>query len=433
MNILDIIEKKKNGLALSKEEIDFFIENYTNDVIKDYQASALLMAIVINGMNDQETTDLTMAMIASGDVIDLSAIPGLKSDKHSTGGVGDKVSLVLGPLLASLDVKVAKMSGRALAFTGGTLDKLEAIPGFDVNLSVDDFIKQVNDINIAICAQSTNLAYADKKLYALRDVSGTVESIPLIASSIMSKKIASGADTIILDVKTGAGAFMKDVESASHLATTMVNIGKLMNKDIRAVISDMNAPLGYAIGNSLEVMEAIDTLQNRGPSDLLEVCLKLASIMLLQTKKVSDETEALSLLKENLENNKAFEKFVELVRVQHGDINCLYDFSKFKQSRYMIKIKAKQSGYLNSINALTIGKLSLALGAGRYTKEDSIDYSAGILFKYKINDYIQKDSIIAVLYTDKEYNKQWENDFNEALVIAQEPLKNHSLIKKIIV
>ncbi len=402
MNIVDIIEKKRDKQTLTKEEISFFIEGYTSDFIKDYQASALLMAIVINGMNNQETTDLTMAMVNSGDIVDLSAIPGLKSDKHSTGGVGDKVTLVLAPLLASLGVKVAKMSGRGLSFTGGTLDKLEAIPGFNINLDIDEFVKQVNEINIAISAQSANLAYADKKLYALRDVSGTVQSIPLIASSIMSKKIASGADTIVLDVKMGEGAFMKDLDSATNLATTMVNIGKLMNKDVKAIITDMNTPLGYAIGNSLEVIEAINTLQNKGPKDLVEVCLKLGSIMLLQTKRVSDEKEAITLLKQNLANNQAFNKLVEFVLAQHGDSSCLYDFSKFKQSKHTIKIKAKQSGYLNSINALMIGKLSLKLGAGRHTKEESIDYSAGIVFNYKINDYIEKDELIATLYTDKD-------------------------------
>lgn len=432
MNILDIIEKKRDNHSLSKEEIVFFIDNYVKDEIKDYQASSLLMAILLNGMNDQETSDLTMAMVNSGDIVDLSSISGIKCDKHSTGGVGDKVTLILAPLLASCGVKIAKMSGRGLSHTGGTLDKLEAIPNFRVNLDNEEFIKQVNDINIALIAQSANLAYADKKLYALRDVSGTVESIPLIASSIMSKKIASGADAIVLDVKMGQGAFMKDIESASKLATTMVNIGKLMNKDVKAIISDMNIPLGYAIGNSLEVIEAINTLQNKGSKDLVDVCLELGTIMLLQSKLFTDEKQAREALIENIENNKGFEKFVELVEAQNGNSDCLYDFSKFKQSKNSIEIKANMSGYLIGINALAIGKLSLELGAGRHTKEDEIDYSAGILFNYKINDYIEKNDLIATLYTDKDISDEYIDSFYNAITINKQPLLDYKLIKKII-
>lgn len=432
MNILDIIEKKRDNHSLSKEEIVFFIDNYVKDEMKDYQASSLLMAILLNGMNDQETSDLTMAMVNSGDIVDLSSISGIKCDKHSTGGVGDKVTLILAPLLASCGVKIAKMSGRGLSHTGGTLDKLEAIPNFRVNLDNEEFIKQVNDINIALIAQSANLAYADKKLYALRDVSGTVESIPLIASSIMSKKIASGADAIVLDVKMGQGAFMKDIESASKLATTMVNIGKLMNKDVKAIISDMNIPLGYAIGNSLEVIEAINTLQNKGSKDLVDVCLELGTIMLLQSKLFTDEKQAREALIENIENNKGFEKFVELVEAQNGNSDCLYDFSKFKQSKNSIEIKANMSGYLIGINALAIGKLSLELGAGRHTKEDEIDYSAGILFNYKINDYIEKNDLIATLYTDKDISDEYIDSFHNAITINKQPLLDYKLIKKII-
>lgn len=433
MNIIDIIEKKRDKFTLTKEEINFFINGYVNDEIKDYQASSLLMAILLNGMNDQETTDLTMAMVNSGDIVDLSSIAGIKCDKHSTGGVGDKVTLVLAPLLASCGVKVAKMSGRGLSHTGGTLDKLESIKNFNVNLSIDQFIKQVNSINIAIIAQSSNLAYADKKLYALRDVNGSVPSIPLIASSIMSKKIASGADAIVLDVKIGNGAFMKDIESATKLANTMVNIGKLMNKDVKAIISDMNTPLGYAIGNSLEVIEAINTLQNKGPQDLVDVCIELGIIMMLQSNIYQDENLARKKLIENLENNKAFDKFVEFAQAQNGDISCIYDFSKFKQSKFKYEIKSNKTGYLTSINALEIGKLSLELGAGRHTKDDVIDPSAGILFNVKVNDYIKEDDIIATLYTDKEDKDDYINLFHKSIVIEEKALLDYKLIKKIIV
>lgn len=433
MNIIDIIEKKRDKFTLTKEEINFFINGYVNDEIKDYQASSLLMAILLNGMNDQETTDLTMAMVNSGDIVDLSSIAGVKCDKHSTGGVGDKVTLVLAPLLASCGVKVAKMSGRGLSHTGGTLDKLESIKNFNVNLSIDQFIKQVNSINIAIIAQSSNLAYADKKLYALRDVSGSVPSIPLIASSIMSKKIASGADAIVLDVKIGNGAFMKDIESATKLANTMVNIGKLMNKDVKAIISDMNTPLGYAIGNSLEVIEAINTLQNKGPQDLVDVCIELGIIMMLQSNIYQDENFARKKLIENLENNKAFDKFIEFAQAQNGDISCIYDFSKFKQSKFKYEIKSNKTGYLTSINALEIGKLSLELGAGRHAKDDVIDPSAGILFNVKVNDYIKEDDIIATLYTDKENKDDYINLFHKSIVIEEKALLDYKLIKKIIV
>jgi len=432
MNIVDVIEKKRDKQALTKEEINYFIDGFVKGEIKDYQASALLMAIVLNGMSNQETVDLTNAMLYSGDISDLSSIPGLKCDKHSTGGVGDKVSLVLAPLLASANATIAKMSGRGLGHTGGTLDKLEAIPGFRIELSTEEFLETLKKHHLSIIGQSGNIVPADKKLYALRDVTGTVQSIPLIASSIMSKKLASGSDTILLDVKVGKGAFMKDEAQARELAHTMVDIGKSLNKDVKAVITDMNQPLGYAIGNSLEVIEVIDTLHNKGPQDLTEISLKLGAIMLVQVKIVANEEEGYNLLKSKLEDGSAFNKFREMVIAQGGDVSVIDDPSKFVKAKYSSDIKSSKAGYLHEIDALKVGHVALELGAGRHKKEDAIDYAAGIILKHKVNDKIEVGEVIGTLYSDKEIPESLEDLFKESLSITDTKNEDTSLIKEII-
>lgn len=432
MNIIEIIGKKRDKQALTKEEINYFIEEYVAGNIKDYQASALLMAIQLNGMDINETIALTNAMLHSGDIIDLSGISGIKSDKHSTGGVGDKVTLVLCPLLASCGAKIAKMSGRGLGHTGGTIDKLEAIPHYQVDISIKRFIKQVNDINIAIVGQTGNLVPADKKLYALRDVTGTVGSIPLIASSIMSKKLASGTDTILLDVKVGQGAFMKNIEEARALSKLMIEIGENLNRDVKAVITDMDQPLGYAIGNALEVKEVIDTLHGNGPEDLTTLCLELGAIMLVQAQIYQDKKAARKALEANLYNGKGFDKFVELVKAQKGDTSVILDPSRFSDAKKSKAIKSPQSGYLNKMDALKIGQVALELGAGRHQKEADIDFAAGIVLAKKVNDYIEKGEVIAHLYSDKTISKELQNDFIDALVLSKKADGNEKLIFDII-
>lgn len=391
MTIIDIINKKRLKKELTREEIEFAVNGYLDDSIKDYQMSSLLMAIVINGMTDRETIDLTDIMIKSGDVIDLSEIDGIIVDKHSTGGVGDKVTLVLGPLLASLGIKIAKMSGRGLGHTGGTIDKLESIEGFKTNISEKKFISQVNKINIAIVSQTGNLVPADKKIYALRDVTGTVESIPLIASSIMSKKIASGADIIMIDVKVGNGALMKTLDDAKELARLMVKIGKTYRKPTICLITNMDEPLGFAIGNAVEVVEAIDTLKGNGPSDLLEVVITLCSIIIGAVKKISN-ADAKNMLFKQLNNGEAYKKFEQLVKAQGGDIN------KLNVSNKVFSIKSDKSGYINKIDALKLGEIAKIIGAGRSTLEDSIDYEVGIVLNKKVGDYVEKDEDLAKVY-----------------------------------
>lgn len=432
MNIIEIISKKRDKQALTEAEINYFIEEYVSDNIKDYQASALLMAIQLNGMDIKETISLTNAMLHSGDIIDLSGISGIKSDKHSTGGVGDKVTLVLCPLLASCGAKIAKMSGRGLGHTGGTIDKLEAIPHYKVDISIKQFIKQVNDINIAIVGQTGNLVPADKKLYALRDVTGTVDSIPLIASSIMSKKLASGTDTILLDVKVGQGAFMKNIEEARALSKLMIEIGENLNRDVKAVITDMDQPLGYAIGNTLEVKEVIETLQGNGPEDLTTLCLELGAIMLVQAQIYQDKKAARVALEENLHNGKGFEKLVELVKAQKGDTSVILDPSRFSVAKKIKAIKSPQSGYLNKMDALKIGQVALELGAGRHQKEDDIDFAAGIVLAKKVNDYIEEGEVIAHLHSDKAISKELQNAFIDALVLSKKADGNEKLIFDII-
>lgn len=432
MNIEQIIEKKRDGYELNREEIHYFIKGYVANEIPDYQASALLMAIYIRGMNKKETGILTDEMRISGEVWDLSSIPGLKLDKHSTGGVGDKVSLVLGPMVASCGGKLAKMSGRGLGHTGGTLDKLESIPGFDIYENYEEFKNQINTVGMAIIGQDSEIDPADKKLYALRDVTATVSSIPLIASSIMSKKLASGADCILLDVKYGSGAFMKTIDDAKKLAQTMVDIGKELNKDVRAEITDMDQPLGLAVGNNLEVKEVINTLKGNGPKDLIELCLSSGSIMLQQAKIFDNEMDARRALTENINNGKAFEKFKEFVKAQKGDVSYIEYPEKFPVAKNIVKVYSLNSGFVTKINALAIGKASMELGGGREKLEDIIDMSAGIVLNKKIGDPISNGELLATLYTNKEDFKKIENDVLNAFRIEEKFDKN-LISKKILI
>ncbi len=397
MRMVDIIAKKRDGATLSTDEINFFIEGYTNGTIPDYQISALAMAIYFQSMTDKEAADLTMAMANSGETIDLAAIKGVKVDKHSTGGVGDTTTLVLAPLVASVGVCVAKMSGRGLGHTGGTIDKLESIKGFHTEISKEKFIDLVNKNKIAIMGQSANLTPADKKLYALRDVTATVESIPLIASSIMSKKIAAGADAIVLDVKIGNGAFMKNKEDAEKLAHLMVKIGNHIGKKTIAVISDMSQPLGFAIGNALEVKEAIETLNGNGPKDLTQLVLTLGSYMLIAAGKANSKEEAKQLLTTAIENGKALEKFKQFIANQGGDISIVNNLDKLPQAKYKIELPSKFTGYVSEMIAEKIGKVAMLLGAGRAVKDDKIDLSVGIVLHKKIGDKIVKgESLLTI-------------------------------------
>ena len=423
MTILEIIDKKRLNKELSREELDFAIKGYLDGSVKDYQMSSLLMAIVLNGMSEKEIVDLTDIMLHSGDIIDLSKIEGIIVDKHSTGGVGDKVTLVLGPLLASLGIKIAKMSGRGLGHTGGTIDKLESIEGFKVALEEKEFIKQVNDINIAIASQTGNLAPADKKIYALRDVTGTVESIPLIASSIMSKKIASGADIIMIDVKVGSGALMKNIEDAKKLATTMVKIGKSYKKPTICLITNMDEPLGYAVGNSLEVEEAIETLKGNGPSDLLEVVITLCSIIIGAVKKIPN-TEAKELLFKQLNNGEAYKKFEELVLAQGGKLDTL------KISDKVFSIKSDKAGYINKIDALKLGEIAKKIGAGRSNLEDKIDYEVGLKLTKKVGDYVELEEELVKVYL--KYKDVSITEILECYTIEEELVEKSKLILDII-
>ena len=432
MDIIEIIEKKRDCKVLSREEIDYFIKNYVSGDIKDYQASALLMAIFINGMNNQEIADLTEEMRVSGDILDLSDIPGIKVDKHSTGGVGDKVSLILGPMIASLGAKLAKMSGRGLGHTGGTLDKIESIPGMRIDLTEEEFKAQVKKIGIAIIGQNSKLDPADKKLYALRDVTGTVGSIPLIASSIMSKKLASGTDAILLDVKYGNGAFMKTIEDAKKLANMMVEIGKSLHKDVRAEVTDMSEPLGFAVGNNLEIKEVIKTLHYEGPKDLTELCINSGAVLLNQAKLFDDEEKAKLALIENLKNGKAFDKFVEFVEAQGGDTSYVIHPEKFEMAKNIIPIYSKEEGYIEKIDALTIGLSSMHLGGGRETLDDIIDMSAGIILNKKVGDPIKKGELLCTLYTNKEEVEDIKDRVFNAFSISLNKVnkeKSHIFIK----
>ncbi len=403
MDIISIIEKKKRGEQLTKDEIQFWIDGYTKGSIPDYQVSALLMAIRLKGMTKKETFDLTDSMLHSGDVVDLSKISGVKVDKHSTGGVGDKTSMALCPMIASVSpaIKVAKMSGRGLGFTGGTLDKLESIPGMRIDLSIKQFMDDVAKNGMSIIGQSKNLDPADKKLYALRDVTGTVDSMPLIASSIMSKKLAAGCDCILLDVKYGSGAFMQTKEDAEELAKMMVEIGVYFNRDVRAEITSMNQPLGLAIGNSLEVKEAVMTLHGKGPSDFTELCLSSGATMLVQAKVFSNREEAISALKEVINNDKAYKVFKSFVKAQGGDTDYIDDLSKFPTAMYQIPVHSLKSGYIKSINTMELGLTSMKLGAGRETKDDVIDMAAGIVLNKKLGDKVSKGDLLLTMYSER--------------------------------
>lgn len=411
MSIYKILQDKRDGKELTSEEIFFFINGVISGEIPDYQVSALLMAIYLNGMNDTETVALTLAMAESGDIIDLSSIPGIKVDKHSTGGVGDKLSLIIIPLVASTGVPIAKMSGRGLGHTGGTIDKLEAIEGFRTELSRDEFLHNVSTYKMAIAGQTANLAPADKKLYSLRDVTATVDSIPLIASSIMSKKIASGADAIVLDVKVGSGAFMKSITKAEELANTMVNIGKSLGKKVIAVITDMNQPLGYEVGNANEIREVIQVLKGNGSEDETTIALTIAAHMTVLGGAFKDFDTAYSRLSDSILSGKALEKFKELVKIQGGNTDIIDNPDLLSEANYNIDIKANRSGYINFINAEVIGMSAMLLGAGRQRKEDKIDHAAGITLLSRVGDKVKEGDTICILHTNLE-------DFVEAESLA---------------
>ena len=429
--MVDIIEKKRDGKELTTQEISFFIEGYTKGDIPDYQASALAMAIYFQDMNDRERADFTRAMVNSGDTIDLSGIDGIKVDKHSTGGVGDTTTLVLAPLVASLGIPVAKMSGRGLGHTGGTIDKLESVKGFHVELTKEQFIDLVNRDKVAVMGQSGNLTPADKKLYALRDVTGTVNSIPLIASSIMSKKIAAGADAIVLDVKTGDGAFMKTEKDAEELAHAMVRIGNHVGRKTIAIISDMSQPLGFAIGNALEVKEAIETLQGKGPQDLTDLVLTLGSQMVILAKKAETTQEAKAMLCEAITSGKAIAKFKEFLQNQGGDASVVDDTAKLPQAKYQIELPAKKSGYVSRMVADEIGVASMLLGAGRATKEDTIDLAVGIVLHKKVGDKVSEGESLLTIHSNRENvdevkQKLYDNIFIEDT--AKAPQLIHEII-----
>ena len=431
MRMVDLIEKKRDGGVLSTEEIQFIVQAYTDDQIPDYQMSALLMAIYYQDMTDEEITSLTLAMAHSGEVIDLSSIAGIKVDKHSTGGVGDTTTLILAPLVASVGVPVAKMSGRGLGYTGGTLDKLEAIPGFQIELPEAEFMRLVNEEQVAIIGQSGDLAPADKRLYALRDVTATVNSIPLIASSIMSKKIAAGADAIVLDVTTGDGAFMKNLDDARRLAHTMVRIGKLANRQTMAVISDMSQPLGEAIGNSLEVVEAIETLQGNGPEDLVEMCYALGSQMVVLANKAATLTEAKAMLQESLESGKAWQKFKEMIVHQGGDVSYVEQPEQLLTAAYEIELPAKQTGQITKLVANEIGIAAMMLGAGRRTKEEQIDHAVGLKLHKKVGATIQAGESLLTIYSQTEDVSEVMELLYQAIEIGQtgiEPPLIHEII-----
>lgn len=428
MRMYDIIKNKRDGGKLSKEEIDFFVKGYTAGEIPDYQASALCMAIYFRGMDDEETTNLTLAIAASGDKVDLSGINGVKVDKHSTGGVGDKTSLIIAPIVASYGVKVAKMSGRGLGHTGGTIDKLEAIDGYQTSIDKKEFFRIVNEVGVSIIGQSGNLAPADKKLYALRDVTSTVDSLPLIVSSIMGKKLAAGADCILLDVKTGSGGFMKTLEDSTKLAKSMVEIGHLAGKKVIALITDMDVPLGKAIGNSLEVIEAVETLKGEGPEDLTEICIDIAANMLYMAGKGTvKECEALA--KKAIADGSALQTLVKMVHAQGGNEKLLLDTSLFKKAAYDYEVKAPKTGYIEHVDTESYGMASLALGAGRAKKEDPIDYSAGITLEKKTGDFVKEGDVIAVLHTNKpESVKEAEERILKATEISSEPVEKKPII-----
>ncbi|MFQ3542909.1 pyrimidine-nucleoside phosphorylase [Halobacillus rhizosphaerae] len=432
MRMYDIIVKKRDGEVLNKEEIYFFIEGYTKGEIPDYQASALTMAIYFQGMTAEETATLTQAMVDSGETIDLSGIEGHKVDKHSTGGVGDKVTFIVGPLVASVGVPVAKMSGRGLGHTGGTLDKLESIKGLEIEMSKEKFIQNVNEHKLAVAGQTGNLAPADKKLYALRDVTGTVDSMPLIAGSIMSKKLASGADSIVLDVKTGSGAFMKTLEDSEALAKEMVSIGSNLGRNTVAVISDMNQPLGFEVGNANEIKEAAEILQGKKVMDLRNLSLEIASHMTLLAEVFDTYEEAYEALEQNLENGKAFQALRTLVQAQGGDVNMIDNLDLLPQAKFDVEVKAEKDGYVSAIDAESIGVAAMYLGAGRATKEDQINHGVGITLKKKIGDKVRASEPLVVLHSDEQSPDASIQKVKEAYTISEEEVLAPELIHKVI-
>jgi len=432
MRMVDLIEKKRDGRELTEEEISFIINGYTDGSIPDYQISAFTMAVFFQGMTEKERADLTMAMVHSGDVIDLSAIEGIKVDKHSTGGVGDTTTLVLGPLVAAVGVPVAKMSGRGLGHTGGTIDKLEAVKGFHVEIDKEEFIKLVNKNKVAVIGQSGNLTPADKKLYALRDVTATVNSIPLIASSIMSKKIAAGADAICLDVKTGAGAFMKSLDDSRELAEAMVRIGNNVGRKTMAIISDMSQPLGYAIGNALEVKEAIDTLKGQGPDDLTELCLTLGSQMVYLAEKADSIETARKMLEEAIKSGQALETFKLFLESQGGDSSVVDEPERLPQAQYKLELPAKESGYVAEITADSIGTAAMILGAGRATKESEIDLAVGLVLNKKIGDKVEAGESLVTIYSNTENVDDVKQRLYEHIKVTDQKVDAPELIYEVI-
>jgi len=433
MRMYDLIMKKRNKEELSKDEIDYMIQGYTKGEIPDYQMSAFLMAVYFNKMTDKETVDLTMAMANSGDILDLSAIEGVKVDKHSTGGVGDKTSLVVGPMVAALGVPIAKMSGRGLGHTGGTIDKLESFPGFSTSMSEAQFIKNVNSIKIAITGQTGNLAPADKKLYALRDVTATVDNLSLIASSIMSKKIAAGADVIVLDVKTGSGAFMKKEEDAFALAKEMVKIGDGAGRKTVAIVSDMDQPLGFAVGNALEVIEAIDTLNGKGPSELLELCVILGTYMLIGTKTATSEAQARKMLLETIKNKTALNKLAEFVEAQGGDKAAVFNTDLLPKASIVEEIISSEEGYVEHIESEEIGIVSMLLGGGRETQESKIDLAVGLVLHKKVGDKVEKGDSIATIYANNSVKlANAKERFNGTYTFSKKPVEKKLFIRGIV-
>lgn len=432
--MVDLIIKKRQGEALSREEIAFWIDGYVNGVIPDYQTSAMTMAILFRGMSEEEVINLTDLMEHSGDTLDLSNLKGVKVDKHSTGGVGDKTSLVLGPMVAACGATLAKLSGRGLGHTGGTLDKLESIPGLRIALSEKEFEEQVNRIGIAIAGQTQSLVPADKKMYALRDVTGTVESIPLIAASVMSKKLAAGTDAILLDVTLGNGAFMKDIDQARTLAKLMVKIGNGLNRDTRAVLSNMNEPLGLAVGNALEVKEAIAALHGEGPEDLMDLCYIAGSVMLVQAKVAKDEVEGRKMLEKVIRDGSAFTKFLEMVQAQGGDVEYILHPEKFEVAKNIVPIYAKNRGYVKNIDALEIGLSSMTLGGGRETLDDVIDMAAGIMLVKKVGDEVNEGDVLCYLHSNKNVTliNRVAKEVLAAFEISEEKVEKPKVVLEII-
>ena len=427
MTIVEIINKKKNKKELTKKEIYYFVNGYCGGSIKDYQASSLLMAIRLNGMSEKETFNLTKAIIDSGKMFDLTNIDGIKVDKHSTGGVGDKTSLVLVPLLASLGFKVAKMSGRGLGHTGGTIDKLDSITGFKTEVSEEDFVKQVNDVGCSIIAQSSEIALADKKLYALRDVTGTVDSLPLIASSIMSKKIALGSDVICLDVKVGNGAFFKTKKEALTASKLMIKIGKACGVKVRAIITSMDEPLGYNIGNKLEVQESIDTLLGKGPKDLENICIEICKIFIKETGLYPKETDLDSLIKGKIESGEAYQKLVDMVNAQHGSLPI-----KLDENLTVTEIRGNKEGYITKINTLDLGNMLVELGGGRKYKEQEINYDVGFAIHKKMNEYIKENDLLFTVYSTSTLSEKEIKEFQNSINVSNKPNLNYKEIYKIL-